>query len=596
MKRYFASIKRYSWVVLACMMIALGVGFVLAKAQPRAYLVTASLVVHAGAPGTTIPGSNGNADSIGEAADYAAEIPTRSVMSYVYNYDPQIQQHHYTVDDLVSDVSVLPASTTTSVLVITCVTPHEADTVLLCTDVAKGFQAYKQFQLQQQLDAQRKNLQDQYNSDKTQSDQLEAKILSYGTSADPHVALYTADRNSLLQTMNSLQAQLLQLPQAVQSDIFITQLPELADVTSSSHTSLILAATGGVGLLLGLVLMALLIFLDNRLCGDDMVKAKLGLAYLGSLSSNANVTKNPTHPSDKAVQELADICANLRLTGVLPGEWSTSHGVALLVTSPQTAEGKTTVAAALAATVARAGSTVVVVDGNLHRPSTHLAFGLSAMGPGLSGLLKGMGTVSLDNTVLRSNVPGVWVLPVGTTMEDPTLLLAQRFPDVLAHLRKKTALVIIDGPAILSGADAAVLATMVDGIALVLDVRHDKLEILLRAKDVLADLTHTPVGVVLNRLSGRKRNRYYASSYPTKSATETWEPVQAYNGNGHNREQAPESHVLVPSISHDATSPFDHAIHAQGTIRREFSEPPVSPTNGYQDAPPKRSNGLFSFR
>jgi hypothetical protein len=105
-------------------------------------------------------------------------------------------------------------------------------------------------------------------------------------------------------------------------------------------------------------------------------------------------------------------------------------------------------------------------------------------------------------------------------MEDPTLLLNQRFPGILAQLRTKTDLIVIDGPSLLSGSDAMMLATMVDGVALVLDSRHDKLKLLLRAKEMLSSLTHTPSGAILNRMPRRRRNNYFVSAPSTDIPSE----------------------------------------------------------------------------
>src|SRR6266516_3677831 len=102
--------------------------------------------------------------------------------------------------------------------------------------------------------------------------------------------------------------------------------------------------------------------------------------------------------------------------------------------------------------------------------------------------------------------PLVWLLPGGTAMDDSTLLLEQRMPAILAQLRRKSDLIIIDGPALLSGAEASLLASMSDGVAMVVDATHDKIALLLRAKAILRSLTHTPLGVILNRLSHQKRN------------------------------------------------------------------------------------------
>src|SRR5205807_1708922 len=107
----------------------------------------------------------------------------------------------------------------------------------------------------------------------------------------------------------------------------------------------------------------------------------------------------------------------------------------------------------------------------------------------------------------------------GNPLEDATLLIEQKLPGILKHLRNKTDLVIIDGPALLSSADASLLATMADGVALVVDARHEKLPFLLRARELLASLTHKPAGVVMNRFA-RRSKLYYATPYPAIAAPE----------------------------------------------------------------------------
>jgi Mrp family chromosome partitioning ATPase len=104
-------------------------------------------------------------------------------------------------------------------------------------------------------------------------------------------------------------------------------------------------------------------------------------------------------------------------------------------------------------------------------------------------------------------------------------------PAILAQLRKKTDWIIIDGPPLLSGAEASLLASMSDGVAMVVDARHDKIALLLRAKAVLRSLTHTPVGIILNQVSQRKRNPYYAVAYAEDTASML--SGQKYSSNGY---------------------------------------------------------------
>lgn len=554
MARYYPSMRKYSWIILVCTIVCFIAGYAVAKAQPTAYQVSSTLLVSAGTPGTNYPGSNASSsDSLSQSMNDTAEIPTRSVMNFVYNFDPAIGQHHFSPDDLLVDVTAMNPSTTTSTILLTATAAKANDAVLLVNDVAKGYQAYKTKQIQDELDIQRQSLQNQYNQYKAQSDSLEQQILHYTNPSDPHVALLTADRNTVNTAMSNIQSQLLQLPptQNLKSDIFILQPAKLSDATSTSKTTLIVGVTGLIGLAVGLLIWLLMVMLDNRVRTDDQVPEKLGLSYLGGLTTNKEIQAGTVPSGGQVVQQLSDIGVNLRLTGVLPGQWRVPQGAVLLVTSTQAVEGKTTVASGLAAVLARGGRSVLVIDGNLRNPTTHLAFGITPSGFGLSGLLKANGNENIDAAVQRSNIPGVWVLPGGTPLEEATLLMDQCMPAILAQLRKKTDCIIIDGPSLLSGSEASLLASMSDGVAMVVDARYDKVALLLRAKGVLKSLTHTPIGVVMNRVSLRKRNAYYAMAYSEESAKEAIALNQKsiVSGNGNGYENGRPDQTLSPTGS-----------------------------------------------
>src|SRR6266851_7524899 len=466
--------KHYSWIVVICVVLATAAGVVMAKSQPPAYLVTASLLVKAGAPGTNFPGFvAASSDSIPQADDDVVEIMTRSVMERVYESDPRIHARHYTPDDLLVDITAAAPSTTASNIVIAATAVTPADAVMLATDVARTYKQYKDGEVQQQLSTMRTSLQNQLNTLKSQMNSLETQINQLPSTTVPAFSVLSSKLTHITNTMDAVNTQLLNLPQTVQSDVFITQLPKTTDATASSKTTLVIAVTFGLGLVLGLLIMFLVIFLDNRLYGEDRVRDKLGFAYLGGLLNDHGLKRSPMQARGAAMQDVGDICANLRLTEVLPDRWQAPQGAVLLVTSNRTAEGKTTIASALAATVARGGGTVAVIDGNLRHPTTHLAFGISPAGAGLSGLLRGNGTENIDNVVQRSALPGVWLLAGGSAMDDPTYLLGQRLPGILAQLRTKTDLVIIDGPPLLGGAEPFLIERRFEGVEMAVVPRYD---------------------------------------------------------------------------------------------------------------------------
>ena len=507
--RYLSGIKQHYLIPLACVLIATIGGTVLAILQKPVYQVSSIMMVEAGEPASPFYTSLSPYDSIGIAANYASEIMSRSAMDFVYKYNPQIKERGYTTDDLLANVSTSSSPTASTISILAKAT-NKSDAVLFANSVATGFEAYLHVPLQQQVDAERNGLQNeinQYIQDKTQ---LEKQIVAIDNNNDPRVVAYQTNIQNDNQTINQLQNQLIQLSTVISPNVLVIQLATDHDVTSRSAL-ISVAITGVVGLLVGATIMLLIIFLDNRLYSEEEVKEKLGFAYLGNIPDNELIKAPFTlTTADLIKRECTDISTNLRLTGV--GDPQISQSTVLLVTSAQSTEGKTTVATVLATTLARRGNSVIVIDGNLSQPTTHIAFGMSTAGFGLESLLSSPQGDAVDNLVQLSTIPGVWLLPVGKSVDDSPFFLDQKLPNILSQLRKKAGWIIIDGPSLLSCADASLMASMADGIALVVDCKHTKLSLLLRAKEILTSSTHKPVGVILNRFSGRCNNSYYIAT------------------------------------------------------------------------------------
>ncbi|HEU0000480.1 MAG TPA: AAA family ATPase [Ktedonobacteraceae bacterium] len=557
MKRYLPAIKQYSWILLVCVVLSSGVGLYIAKSIPPAFQVSATILVQTGSPGTSITSLTSSTDptqSLAEANTYASEIPTREVMIFIYNHDPAIGKRGFQPDDLLNDDTAV-ASTTSATVAITATATSRADAVFLANHVADGFILYSQQQSQDALNTLRKGLTDQLATYQQKQQQLQASLVKIGNTNDPNYIFTNNSLNSVNTTINNLQSQLLNLPLTVRSDVSVVQHAEEGDAVAASKTSIVVAATAAVGLLVGILIMMLMIFLDDRLRDEAQVQNKLGIAYLGSVTTSGALAAKPTQPSGESLAEIGNIYAGLKLTGLKTSQWQAPRGGVLLVTSAQEAEGKTTIAAALAANFANAGGSVVVVDGNLRKPGTHIAFNMGASADGLSSALRSSSNV--DDVVKRSNVPGVWVMPAGAPIGDPTILLEQKLPSILTQMRNKTDIIIIDGPALLSNADALLLATMSDCVMMVVDVRHDKMAYLLRAKELLSSLAKIPSGVIMNRAPRRKRNKFYATAsvVNTTATPETVVSAQNHNGNGHNGSNGQKSEPLVMDMPPVRTSP-----------------------------------------
>lgn len=233
MSSYWSRIKQHCWIVLACTLVATIIGGIIAFTRPPTYQATSIILVNAGAPGTIYPGSsnNGNsaADNLGRALNYAAVIPTRSVMSYVLQYDPTLAQHHYTADDLMADVAP-STSTTSATITLLATAPRPDDALLIANDVAKGFAAYIQGQSQHQLDAQRQQLQSLISHEQQQKLTWETKIMRLANSSAPEYPVDMANLTDTIHTLDTLQTNLSALPPTVNGDVFVVQLATMKDV------------------------------------------------------------------------------------------------------------------------------------------------------------------------------------------------------------------------------------------------------------------------------------------------------------------------------------------------------------------------------
>ena len=137
----------------------------------------------------------------------------------------------------------------------------------------------------------------------------------------------------------------------------------------------------------------------------------------------------------------------------------------LVVTSSVTGEGKSMVAANLACALAGGQQQVLLVEGDLRRPSLALHLGLSDL-PGLSQLLQN-GTESSNNAYYLEN-SGFCIVLAGTVSKNPLELLEPgKLSTVIDHMSGGFDWVVIDSPPVLPLADTSVWMRLADAVMLV---------------------------------------------------------------------------------------------------------------------------------
>jgi non-specific protein-tyrosine kinase len=178
----------------------------------------------------------------------------------------------------------------------------------------------------------------------------------------------------------------------------------------------------------------------------------------------------------------------------------------LLVTSPAPEEGKSTTLANLAVTMAQGGRQTILVDCDLRRPRQHELFGVPAE-PGLSNAI-------LDKVdeprLTASGVEGLSLLTAGAVPPNPADLLgSRRMEAIIANLKSRADFVLFDAPPVIAVTDAALLASKLDGVLLVVSAGHTQRDHALRAKDLLEKIHVRLVGTVLTNAAVDRRLSAY---------------------------------------------------------------------------------------
>jgi capsular exopolysaccharide synthesis family protein len=141
------------------------------------------------------------------------------------------------------------------------------------------------------------------------------------------------------------------------------------------------------------------------------------------------------------------------------------------VTSASPGEGKTSVTSNLAVSFAEINHRVLVIDADLRRPRLHEVFDVSNRW-GLTSLLQRRDSVHncpFESIACETTVPGLYVLPSGPAMPSVTnLLYSRRTTELFERVRREFDTVLIDTPPVIDVADARVLATLSDGVILVI--------------------------------------------------------------------------------------------------------------------------------
>ena len=264
-----------------------------------------------------------------------------------------------------------------------------------------------------------------------------------------------------------------------------------------------------LGAMLGLGVAFLIDYLDDTVKTEEDVREAMNLGILGAIGRI---------PGDRLDEKLVTIGGSRSPLSEAYRVLRTNLQFAdvdhppktLLVTSAGPSEGKSTTVANLAAVMAQAGSSVILVDSDLRRPLLNEVFLLDGQRGGLTNALMDGADAGLEGYLQETQVEGLRVLASGAHPPNPSELLgSDRMKKLIERLKDEADLVLFDSPPTLVASDAAVLATQLDGVLMVVDTGATRRDVATRAVESLRQVGAKVYGVVMNRLSRRQGGYYY---------------------------------------------------------------------------------------
>jgi capsular exopolysaccharide synthesis family protein len=344
-----------------------------------------------------------------------------------------------------------------------------------------------------------------------EKEKLDAKVTQYREIYSGLLTSYESVRLSEAQSVSSVTQ---------------VELATPADGQSRPKTlqNTLLAAVVGVMLVAGgLVAKEAM---DDTIKTPEDITGRFGLPILGVINHlNGSMKKGPItiaepkSPTAEAYRTLRTNVSHTSLEGPMK---------AIMITSAEPGEGKTTTLANLAVVMAQNGLEVIVADCDLRHPKAHIQFRLNNR-KGITNLFEQQSYV-LDGSCQPAGVRNLSVVTSGSLPSNPAELLGSgKMRAIIEAMGREADVVLIDTPPALAVTDAAVLAPNTDGVLLVVRPGKTRARAVKRTLELLGQVRAKVLGVVLNDVStGRSSYGYRYKYYRNYSA------YQKYYGNGNN--------------------------------------------------------------
>jgi len=510
LRDYLHVIRVRKWVIIQAVVIVTLTALVASLLQAPVYEGQAKVLISEKGSGVDIFGSIGLDFSSQPERGLQTQVQLMQVRPLLENTIRKLGLG-MTPEQLAKRVTV-SAVGQTNIVTITAKDGDPARAAEIANTLAEEFVAWSQAYKRESINAAAEEVAVRLDVAKNEILELGRRIQREGKSDEltAELAIATGSYTTLASKLEELRisAQL-----ETGSGRVVSPAVEAADPVEPSpmrNTALGLA----VGLVFGLGMAFLYEYLDNTIKSSDEIEELTGGPVLGLIPAEkyekderrrATILTNPGSSAAEAYRVLRN---NLDFINF-------EHNITtLLVTSAAPAEGKSTVAANLAAGLAQAGKKVVLVASDFRKPTTAQFFGVNNT-IGLSDVLTGAHSLKAALQRPRTDMD-LLVLTSGKMPPNPSELLgSEKMRELLEEMKQWADWVIVDTPPLLAVADGAAVARWCDGVMLVTKGGGSTREAVKKAREMLDNVGARTLGAVVWGLESRAGGGGYGYGYGT---------------------------------------------------------------------------------
>ena len=305
-----------------------------------------------------------------------------------------------------------------------------------------------------------------------------------------------------------------------------------------SKRKLVLAVAGAAGLVLALGAVFVMEYLDDTVRWEGDREQKLGgMSVLGALARMPN-SKGAIMARATERSPESEAIRSLRTNLFLSRRRETYRSI--LITSPGDREGKSFATANLAVSFAAAGLRIVLVDGDMRRPTQHIIFDL----PNFFGLADLLNRRTSPDEVVSgkglqpTGISNLSLLSAGKIPPDPAILLnSPKLTLLMRALEERADIILVDSPPVLAVPDTVLLASECSATFLLVSNGVTTRTEANKAKRELLQHEINLVGAAFNhvKLRGGSYRSYYGYGTPDRLPllTRLWARLRTNGTNGH---------------------------------------------------------------